>query len=183
MANYQTLREQLSAERQMHRVPIELASGVVLDFGPGPHNELQRAIVGEFLPRYGYGAEVLYIGDAEDKDAHYDETRLRELGFFSLDHEELPDVVAFSSAKDWLYVIEAVASSGPVDTYRHVSLRKLLQNVRCEGVIYVTAFVDRGKDFQKYVAEIAWETEVWTASEPDHLIHFNGERFLGPYKT
>lgn len=99
MENYATLRERLSTEREMERVPIRLASGVRLDFGPGAHNELQRAIVEQFLPRYGYGAEVLYIGDAEDKDAHYDHDRLRELVFFDLEHEELPDVVAFSARK------------------------------------------------------------------------------------
>jgi type II restriction enzyme len=181
MANYETLREQLSAEREMQRVPIELASGVELDFGPGAHNELQRAIVEEFLPRYGYGAEVLYIGDAEDKDAHYDEDRLKELGFFALDHEELPDVVAFSTEKNWLYVVEAVASSGPVDAYRHAALRRLLAEVTCDGVVYVTAFPDRGKVFKQYLPEISWETEVWVATEPDHVIHFDGERFLGPY--
>lgn len=29
--------------------------------------------------------------------------------------------------------------------------------------------------------ELAWETEVWIATEPDHMIHRDGERFLGPY--
>ncbi len=182
LTNYTTLKEQLSTERDMKRVPIRLASGVELDFGPGAHNELQRAIVEEFLPRYGFGAEVLYIGDAEDKDAHYDQDRLRDLGFFDLDHEELPDVVAFSATKNWLYVIEAVASSGPVDAYRHAALGKLLADIDADGVIYVTAFPGRGKVFKQYVPEIAWETEVWVASDPDHLIHFNGERFLGPYE-
>jgi hypothetical protein len=181
LENYETLREQLSVERDMQRVPIRLASGVTLDFGPGVHNELQRAIVEEFLPRYGHGAEVLYIGDAEDKDAHYDAERLRELGFFDLDHEELPDVVAFAEEKGWLFVVEAVASSGPVDAFRHAALRALLDGVQCKGVVYVTAFRDRGKVFKQYVPDIAWETEVWVASEPDHLIHFDGERFLGPY--
>jgi hypothetical protein len=33
----------------------------------------------------------------------------------------------------------------------------------------------------RYLGEIAWETEVWVADAPSHLIHFNGERFLGPY--
>lgn len=181
MENYETLRAQLSADRAMDRVPIRVAKGVELNFGPGRHNELQAAIVHEFLPRYGHGAEVLYIGDAEDKGAHYDEDRLRELGFFSLEHEELPDVVAYSVEQDWLYVIEAVATSGPVDTLRHARLRKLLEGVACAGVVYVTAFHDRGKVFRQFLAEIAWETEVWCASEPDHLIHFDGERFLGPY--
>ena len=34
----------------------------------------------------------------------------------------------------------------------------------------------------KYLNDISWETEVWVADAPTHLIHFNGERFLGPYE-
>ena len=34
---------------------------------------------------------------------------------------------------------------------------------------------------QRFHSAIAWETEVWIADEPDHMIHYNGERFLGPY--
>jgi hypothetical protein len=181
LANRKTLRDQLSSERRMRRVPITLASGVELDFGPGEHNKLQKAVVEAFLPRYGYEAEVLYVGDAEDKDAHYDEERLRTMGVFALDHKELPDVIAFSEQKDWLYIIEAVTSAGPIDAYRHAVLQRLLEKVICDGVVYVTAFPDRGKAFRRYVGEISWETEVWVASDPDHLIHFDGERFLGPY--
>lgn len=181
MEDYKTLLERLSTERAMSRVDIKVADGVTLSFGPGKHNELQKAIIEEFLPRYGYGAEVLYVGDAEDKGALYSEARLRDVGFFTLSHEELPDVVAFSSDKDWLYVVEAVASSGPVDALRHARLAALLTDVKCGGVIYVTAFRDRGDVFRRFMPEISWETEVWVASDPDHLIHFNGERFLGPY--
>ena len=32
-----------------------------------------------------------------------------------------------------------------------------------------------------FISHISWETEAWIAKAPDHLIHFNGERFLGPY--
>lgn len=49
------------------------------------------------------------------------------------------------------------------------------------GLVYVTAFPDR-QTMMRYVKEISWETEVWIADSPTHLIHFNGERFLGPYQ-
>jgi hypothetical protein len=48
------------------------------------------------------------------------------------------------------------------------------------GLVYVTAFPNRAI-MGRYLGEIAWETEVWVANSPSHLIHFNGERFLGPY--
>ena len=44
------------------------------------------------------------------------------------------------------------------------------------------AFPDRA-EFRKNAADIAWETEVWIADNPDHMIHFNGDRFLGPHES
>lgn len=49
------------------------------------------------------------------------------------------------------------------------------------GLVYVSCFPDR-REMRKYLHEIAWETEAWSADDPTHLIHFNGERFLGPYE-
>lgn len=179
MTGKESLAEMLALERELARVPIRVAPGITLSFGPGEHNLLIRAVIEEFLTRFGHGAEVLYVGDAEKKDLHMDRDRLKELGFFDLDHGELPDVVAYSPAKDWLYIIEAVHSFGPISPIRHAKLRALLTH--CDaGLVFVTAFADR-PSFRKQVAKIAWETEVWIADEPDHLIHFDGERFLGPY--
>ncbi|HLE39935.1 MAG TPA: BsuBI/PstI family type II restriction endonuclease, partial [Nitrospirota bacterium] len=47
------------------------------------------------------------------------------------------------------------------------------------GLIYVSAFPDFS-EFHKHVGKIAWETEVWIAEFPDHMIHYNGDKFLGP---
>ncbi len=46
--------------------------------------------------------------------------------------------------------------------------------------MYVTAVLSIS-DFRKYAADIAWETEFRIAPTPDHMIHFNGPKFLGPY--
>jgi len=101
------------------------------------------------------------------------------LNFFEISHEELPDIIAYSPVKNWLYLIEAVYSSGPISEIRLLQLQKLTKNCYAE-IIYVTAFQTRSK-FRQFMADIAWETEVWIADSPDHLIHFNGDRFLGPY--
>lgn len=66
-----------------------------------------------------------------------------------------------------------------MDAKRHHELMTLFQNSSA-GLVYVTAFPKRSV-MAKYLAEIAWETEVWVADSPSHLIHFNGKRFLGPY--
>lgn len=175
-----TLKEQLAAKRELPRIPIHLPSGLKLEFGLGDHNQLQKAIIEEFLPRYGFGAKVIYLGDAENKFLHYDQVTAQEIGLATLSHEELPDVVAYSSTKNWLYLIEAVHSSGPMSPERLIALKSFLKN--CTAFpIFITAFLDR-PTFRKFVADIAWETEVWIASSPDHLIHFDGGKFLGPYQ-
>lgn len=93
-------------------------------------------------------------------------------------HSKLPDVVLYDNKRNWLYLVEAVTSHGPVSPKRIVEMEQLLTN--CDaGKIYVTAFPDF-KEFNKHVSEIAWETEVWVVNSPDHMIHFNGDKFIGP---
>ena len=176
-----TLREELAVERVLAKIPVKLPSGDDLEFGLGEHNLLQKEIIEEFMPRYGYGAEVIYVGDAEDKFLWYNKVAAREIGLADLLHDELPDIVAYSRSKNWLYLIEAVHSSGPMSAERIMTLKPLVANCTA-STIYITAFLDRAT-FRKFIADIAWETEVWIASDPDHIIHFDGEKFLGPYQS
>lgn len=181
LAEKETLAQAISHIRPTQVIPVKLPSGTMLEFSPGPHNRLQKAVIEEFLPRYGYGAEVLYVGDAANKFLVRDEARLRELDFFELSRGELPDIVAYAPKRRWLYLIEAVHSSGAMSPIRHLELRRLTE--RCKvGIVYVTAFLDR-KTFHKFVSRISWETEVWIAENPDHLVHFNGDSFIGPHRT
>lgn len=174
------LRDRLAAQRNLVTIPVTTPSGDKLLLSPGEHNELQKAIIEDFLPRYGYGSEVLYVGDTADKFLLHAKEKLASLAFFQLAHDELPDIVAYSREKNWLYLIEAVHSSGPINALRLEELRRLTKACSA-GIVYVTAFLDRGT-FRKYAPEIAWESEVWIAESPDHLIHFDGDKFLGPYQ-
>jgi type II restriction enzyme len=179
MSNKPSLDKTLKGIREIPKIPIRLPSGIVLDFSLGEHNQLQKAIIEEFLPRYGFGAEVLYVGDTAKKQLFKNEDLLSKLNFFALEHDELPDVVSYSSQKNWIYLIEAVHSSGPISPIRLLELQKLTS--KCQAaIIYVTAFLDRDT-FRKFAPDIAWESEVWIANAPDHMIHFNGDKFLGPY--
>lgn len=165
--------------RNLRRYPVFLPAKLPPARKLTPLRILNEAVLGSFLPRYGYGAEVLYIGDAADKYLHLDRKRLKALKFFEISHGELPDVIAYSAEKNWLYLIEAVHSFGPISPTRLHELQKLTLKCTAE-IIYVTAFKDRVA-FRKFAPQIAWETEVWIADDPDHLIHFDGQRFLGPY--
>lgn len=179
LANKKTLASQLEVPRSIHRISVTLPSDKKLEFGAGEHNRLIKAIIEEFLPRYGYGAEVLYVGDAERRLLHVEEERLRELNFFELGHGELPDVVGYSRDRNWLYLIEAVHTTGAISPTRHLQLRRLTKDCAAD-IVFVTAFLDKDA-FRRFAGDIAWESEVWIADAPDHLVHFDGAQFLGPY--
>lgn len=179
MRNRQTLTSKLHIERAIKKMSVMLPTGVLLELSPGEHNILQKAVIEEFLPRYGYNAQILYVGDTAKKFLILETNKLEELQFFSLDHGELPDIIAYSSDRNWIYLIEAVHSSGPISSMRLLKLKELTRSCKA-AIIYVTAFLDRGT-FRRFISDIAWETEVWIAKDPDHIIHFNGDKFLGPY--
>lgn len=173
------LNKKLRREREINKIEVILPSGVNLEFSIGEHNDFQKAIIEGFLPRYGHGAEVLYVGDTSNKYLHLQKERLDELNFFEISHQELPDVIAYSKSKNWIYLIEAVHSSGPISETRLIQLQHLTANCKAD-IVYVTAFSNRAK-FRSYATDIAWETEVWIADNPDHMVHFNGDKFMGPY--
>lgn len=147
-------------------------------FSPGKHNELQKSIIEEFAPRFAPTAECLYVGDTIQKDLVKNIEKLSELGFEITLHDKMPDVVLYRQDKDWIYFIESVTSVGPMDPKRIVEIEAMTQNVK-SGRIYVTAFLDFST-FKKFSEQLAWETEVWIADMPDHMIHLNGDKFLGP---
>jgi hypothetical protein len=175
-----SLAERLNAARHLEKIPVVTPDGVEIDLTLGKHNELQRAVVEQFLPRFGYGAELLYLGDTADKLLWLQQDKLAALRFFELNHGELPDIIAYSRRKNWLFLIETAHSSGPLSPTRLLQLQTLCRDCTAETV-FVTAFLNR-VTFRRFSSEIAWETEVWIAAEPDHLIHFNGGKFLGPYQ-
>jgi hypothetical protein len=175
---YGNLAEAYAAARNRNLLPITLPSGEQLTLTPGKHNELQAAIVTKFAPRFAPGGKVLYLGDAADKTLHLYRDDLRALGVAITKHDKLPDVVIYVPSKNWLLLVEAVTASGPVSPGRRQDLENFLS--RCTATrVYITAFLDF-KEFRRHVHDIAWETEVWIAADPDHLIHYNGEKFLGP---
>ncbi len=165
--------------RKLHRVPLVLPDGKRVTLSAGRHNELHAAIVREFGPRFAPGARLLYLGDTARKHAVLNAEAIATLGLRLTEHDKLPDVVLYDDKRGWLFLIEAVTSHGPVSPKRHLELEAAFGKGTAARV-YVTAFPDAAT-FRRFVVDIAWETEVWLASSPDHLIHFDGEKFLGPY--
>ena len=173
------LAKRYALERAMRQIPVTLPEGKEIQLSPGAHSELIKAIIEEFAPRFAPGSIPVYAGDTGDKWGYFDQERLLDLGVSVDTHGKMPDVVLYYPQKDWLLLIESVTSHGPVDGKRHAELSMLFAGSTA-GIVYVTAFPNRAI-MARYLGEIAWETEVWVADSPTHLIHFNGERFLGPY--
>lgn len=180
LSNRQTLVERYAKEREQQKVPVQIAEGQEIYITPGEHSELIKAIIEEFAPRYVPGGRLIYAGDTGEKMGYFDKELLSQLGVDVDVHGKMPDVVIYFPKKDWLLLVESVTSHGPVDGKRHAELEKLFKNSKA-GLVYVTAFPNRSI-MARYLGDIAWETEVWVADAPSHLIHFNGVRFLGPYK-
>ena len=179
LGGQQTLIARYAQERDQHRVPVTLADGQTLSLVPGDHSELIKAIIEDFGERYVPGGQLIYVGDTGEKWGYFDAVLLTSLGVTVDTHGKMPDVVLYCPQRNWLLLVESVTSHGPVDGKRHAELANLFKEAKA-GLVYVTAFPTRSF-MSRYLGEIAWETEVWVADAPSHLIHFNGERFLGPY--
>jgi hypothetical protein len=175
-----TLIDKYSQLRDIARLPV-IVNGQEFSFSPGEHNSLQKAIIEDFAPRFARGAEVLYVGDAENKDLIKNREALESIGVKITDHDKLPDVVLYASEKNWLYFIEAVTSVGPISAKRMQEIENMTTECTA-GRIYITAFPDR-KSYKRFIDQVAWETEIWLANNPDHMIHLNGDKFIGPRES
>jgi type II restriction enzyme len=164
--------------RSRRLVPVRLPDGRKFLLSPGAHNRVQAAVVEQFAPRFAPSATLLYMGDTAKKDLVVERLALEAVGIFLTEHDKLPDLVLHDVAKGWIFLVEVVTSHGPVSPKRLMELSEMLE--RCPlGKVFVSAFPDFAC-FRKHMRNIAWETEVWIAETPDHLIHYNGDRFLGP---
>jgi len=179
LAERPTLSEKNAQHRAFEQVPVEIASGQSVKLSPGEHSELIKAVIESFAPRFVPGGMLVYAGDTGDKWGYFDKALLNKLGVEVDAHGKMPDAVLYFPAKNWLLLVESVTSHGPMDAKRHRELAHLFAKSTA-GLVYVTAFPNRSV-MARYLGEIAWESEVWVADAPTHLIHFNGIRFLGPY--
>lgn len=179
LAAREEIKRELQRARELARIPVLLPDGGQITLSPGGQNPLIKAFIEEFCRRYVPGGTVLYVGDAENKFQHYEAEYFMRLGIEVDSAAKMPDVVVHDPKREWLVIGEAVTSAGVVDGKRRRELKELFGGFR-SGLVFVTAFATRA-DMGRFLGQISWETEVWIAEDADHVVHFNGERFLGPY--
>lgn len=177
LSSHESLISMYESKRSIRKMPVNI-NGSDFTFSPGDHNRLQKAIIEEFAPRFAPNSECLYVGDTTEKDLVKNVAKLNELGFEITLHDKMPDVVLYRAYENWIYFIESVTSVGPMDPKRIKEIDEMTKNVTA-GKIYITAFLDF-KTFKKFSENLAWETEVWISDMPDHMIHLNGDKFMGP---
>lgn len=177
LMRHDSLANIYASKKRMQKMPVRI-NNKDFTFSPGKHNQLQKAIIEEFAPRFAPNSECLYVGDTIQKDMVKDIDKLSLLGFEITLHDKMPDVVLYREDKNWIYFVESVTSVGPMDSKRILEIKSMTSKVTA-GKIYVTAFLDF-QTFKKFSEQLAWETEVWIADMPDHMIHLNGDKFLGP---
>ena len=161
-------------------IPLVFSEKQALSLTPGSHSQLIQAIIAQFGPHFAPGAEVLCINDTDKKLGYFAEAIFQELGLEAEHHGKFPDVVLYYRQKNWLLLIETITNHGPITEKRHAELATLF-SIANAGLVYFSAFPTR-KMMSKYLSDISWETEVWVAEAPTHLIHFDGEQFLGPHQ-
>lgn len=181
LADFQSLVELQREERRMAKIPVRMPSNEIAYINPGGQNKLIKSMVEEFCPRFAPGGQVLYIGDADSKTSNYNKELLSSLGINLDMHGKMPDLVVYQKDKNWLFLMEAVTTHGPVNPLRKKDLESLFGGSEA-GIVYVSCFPNR-RVLRRHLTDIAWETEVWLEDEPTHMIHFNGSRFMGPYES
>jgi hypothetical protein len=171
-----TLISTYAKDRDLRRLPVTHSGGQKIRISPGEHI---KGIIEEFAARFVPGGVLIYAGDTGKKWGYFDGALFAKLGVNLDGHGKMPDVILYDAQKHWLILIESVTSHGPMDGKRHAELAGQFSSANA-GVVYVTAFPSRSV-MARHLGVIAWETEVWCADAPSHLIHFNGSRYLGPY--
>lgn len=182
LESYDTLADQFKHRRTIEMSALTRNVPQPLSLSLGAHSDLIEKVIEDFGSRFTPGGTLAYVGDTGAKWAYFDEALLRGIGITIEDAgEKMPDVliVFHRDEGDWLVAVEAFHSGGEVNVVRRNQLRALFANSKLP-VVLVTAFADRSTMGSR-ARYIAWETDVWVAEHPDHLIHYNGQHLLQRY--
>ena len=151
-----------------------------MNLEPSGKNELAITVIEKFGPHFASGTTILYLGDKANMFVIYGQERLQQLGVSITPYNELPDIILYNEVRNWLFLIEAGILHKAVTHKRRKDLESLF--IECKAFrIYVSAFRSYSQ-YRQYSSHIAWKTHVWIAAMPDHMIHYNGEKFLGPHE-
>lgn len=176
----ETWVEQQAEARDMARIPVRMPDGSEVHLSAGGQNVLIKKMVEEFCPRFIPGGIVLFIDDTDKAMGDVVASTMERLNIKIPKHGKAPDLIVWDDNKGWLFLLEACSTHGPIDVVRKRELRRLFKGAK-GAPVYVSCFPSRAI-MRQYLTDLAWETEAWCANDPTHMVHLDGERFLGPYE-
>lgn len=139
LGSNEKLSETYRKRRDLHQIPVILPTGAELRLSPGKHNLLQKQSIEQFASRFAPGARLLYLGDTAGKQVLVDQEGLQALDITVTEHDKLPDIILYDEQRNWLFLIEAVTSHGPVSPKRYKEIEEMLAT--CSALrVYVSLF-------------------------------------------
>ena len=151
---------------------VTFPNGETRRMSPGESSMITKAVIEEFAPRFLEQPHVVWVSESGNKVVSRDDIHARKLRL-RLDVEKLlPDIILVDLAAMTIVFVEVVSTDGPINTKRRRELLALAE----EGghpessVAFVTAFISRQGAIKKALPDLAWNSFVWVASEPEGLI-------------
>ncbi len=178
--NHVTYAEYLKQTKNIERDYITEYGDIKISLKKSAHNKLQLNILQYLIPLVcKEKPELLYIGDATDRNLWQKDERLDELGIHVLSQSgNLPDIIVYDESQKRVIFIEAYHSTGPFTIDRVNAIKSLCACAEGTEAAFITAFDSTAKMLKNY-KDIAWDTDIWSADEPTHLVHKNGDKFIG----
>lgn len=156
-------------------VSVTLPNRSVRRLAQGPSSVLIKAVVEEFLPRFLYAPAVVLLSESRTKIVVQEKALIEALGLRIETDRLLPDLIALDTqlGRELLLFVEVVATDGPVTPSRKKALEAMAEEAHftADKLAFVTVYLDRDHaTFRKTFGSLAWNTLVWLASEPEHII-------------
>ena len=120
-SSHGALLEIYQRRRRMREIPIRTSTGEEIRLSPGRHNVLQGQVVTDFGPRFAPGQPCCIWATLPTSSYTWTSDKLADLGVPITEHDKLPDVVLYDEERNWLFLVEAVTSHGPVSPKRSKS--------------------------------------------------------------
>lgn len=156
-----------------HAVDVGLPDGTVRHLEPGETSVILKGVIEQWAPVRLNDAVVLSISEPGDKIYTADSAVMQRLGIVIDAATLLPDalLVDVGSVPPAFWVVEAVASDGPIDEDRKRSLLRWAakQRIPEDSCYFLTAFGSRNAaPAKRRLKDLATGTFAWYADEPTH---------------
>lgn len=156
---------------------VTFPNGQTRPLAPGPSSVIAQAVIESFAPRFLTAPAVLWLSESGNKVVMQDNALAQSLGLQIEADKTLPDLILADLGGDepLLLFVEVVATDGAITERRRDAIWAMTDAAGFprSQIAFLTAYQDRqSSGFKKTVAQLAWGSLAWFASEPEHLVRF-----------